>query len=206
MVAEPRARAPRRAPPRVPGGVVAVEFALLLALFVGVVYVLAETAHAMYLAVTVQDMTRRAARAAAASFTDTAALRQGALLAGANGKLLLGGGIDASYLRIDYLSLDASEAMQPVATAALPACPALNRAVCAANPRGGACVRFVRARLCQPDNVPGNDGDCAAVAYPTLLPLPAALRDYVPQALSLGAATTVVPAETLGYRPNQSCP
>ncbi|MEC5158920.1 hypothetical protein ACFDR9_000516 [Janthinobacterium sp. CG_23.3] len=204
MAAEAKTRARRRGRAAAGRGVVAVEFALLLAMFLGVVYLLAESAHAMFLAVTLQDTTRRAARAAAvADFSNAPtmqALRRGALLADANGKLRLGGPIDASYLRIDYLSLDGDGVMQPIAAVALPACPALNRAVCFTNPNGAGCIRFVRARLCRPGT------DCTAVAYPPLIPLPGALLDYNAGALSLNQAATVVPAETLGYDPAGGCP
>ncbi|MDC8760495.1 TadE/TadG family type IV pilus assembly protein [Janthinobacterium fluminis] len=193
-----------RPPPQ--RGLLSVEFALLLALFLGVAYLLGEAARAMYLAVTVQDMTRRAARAAAAAdFSDPAAMlavRQQALLAGAGGRLILGGAIDASYLRIDYLSLDAANAMQPIVAAQLPACPMANLLACGNNPHGAGCIRFVRARLCLPG---GGDAACDAVPYQPLLPLLPALFQYSPAAVAMGRATTVVPAATLGHLPGRGC-
>ncbi|MES2264791.1 MAG: TadE family protein [Pseudomonadota bacterium] len=172
-------------------GATAIEFALAMPVFLLFVFGLLECTRMLYLWNTAQEVTRRAARAATVTdFTDAAALarlRRQAIFRNDDGVLVLGGEIGQDHVRIDYLSLSAAGAMQPVAT--LPASPAANLAACTLDPHDPNCIRFVRVRLCTPDA-------CARVPYqsmvPGLLPLPD---------MSLPLSTTVVRAESLGYRP-----
>ncbi len=114
-----------------------------------------------------------------------AALRRHAVFGAA--MLPLGDPIGGAHVRIDYLAAN----LQPVT--AMPACPAENLGNCLNNPAAGNCIRFVRARLCQPGT------DCAAVAYRPLVPL-----------VSLNASwpsfASVARVENLGYQPGAGCP
>lgn len=173
---------------------------MLVGLFLAMVFLVIEMARVMYVWNTAQDITRQAARAAAATdFSDAAQMalvQQQALPPGA-AQL---GGFSSGQVRVDYLSLSAAGVIAPVAT--LPACPTRNLINCTNAPHGGNCVRFVRARLCQ------NDGDaaCTPLQYQPLLPL---LLGFGSGALSFSipSSDTVVTAETLGYLPGMaSCP
>lgn len=202
MRTDARAQPPRAGPPA-RRGLVTVEFALLIGLFLTMVFFIIEIARVMYLWNTAQEITRRAARAAAVTdFSDPAALarvRQQALFRDSAGALALGGAIDDSYVRIDYLWLDGGV---PTPLPALPACPSANLINCIDNPNGNTCVRMVRARLC----LPGAGAACAPVPYQPLMPL---LDGFGVGALgfSLPGADTVVLAESLGYRPGMAnCP
>lgn len=172
-------------------GMVTLELALVMPLFLLFVFLLLETARAMFLWNTLQEVTRRAARAAAlADFTDTAAMtaiRRNAVFRDSDGPLLISGGIGSDNVVIDYLWQDGTGALQPLPAAALPACPAQNRVNCMVNPGGGSCIQFVRVRICKPDG-------CDPVSYQPLLP-------WLPlPAMALPTAATVVRAESLGYR------
>ncbi|WP_195763782.1 TadE/TadG family type IV pilus assembly protein [Pseudoduganella rivuli] len=172
-------------------GALAVEYALVLPVFLLFVFLLLETARAVYLWNTVQEVTRRAARAAAVTdFSCPAAMntvRRHAIFRDSDGVLLLSGGITQDHVVIDYLWQDDTGQLQPLAAAALAADPAQNRINCMASPGGGNCIQFVRVRICSPDG-------CAPVPYlPMLswLPLPG---------MTVPTAATVVRAESLGYR------
>jgi hypothetical protein len=183
-------------------GVVAIEVALSLLWFLMLLFLLIEIFRGMYLWNTVQEMTRRAARAAAiTNFSDAAAmaaLRQDAVFRGTPGALPLGGAIDDSYVRIDYLSIDSANQLQPVAV--LPASPAANMINCTADLHGASCIRFVRARLC----LPAGGADCQAVPLMPMLPMPPPLDQLFAQGgIKLPLGTTVSRAESLGYRPGQ---
>ena len=164
-----------------------------------------EVARAMYLWNTLQEVTRRAASAAAATdFSNVSAMdlvRQQAVFRSSAGPLLLGNPITDAHIRIEYLSLtrDSNGALAPtlISPALLPACPARNMLNCATSPYGASCIRIVRARVCATD---GGAGACNAVPYAPLTMLPGLT-------MSLPTATTVVKAGTLGYQPGDAlCP
>lgn len=177
-------------------GVAAVEFALVAGLFFLFLFAMLEVARALYLWNTVQEVTRRAARAAAVGdFSDAGAmqqLRQQAVFRDAPGRLVLGGAIDDSYVRIDYLSLPAPTAT-PVPVGVMPACPARNRVNCINDPHGSSCIRFVRASLCLPGGA-----SCEPVPYQTIVPM---VDMLLPAGATLPTAATTAVAESLGYRP-----
>ena len=192
-------------------GVVTIEFALSLTVFLTLVFSLIELAHALYLWNTLADVTRQAARLAAmtdpADPAAMATLRQHALLRDGPGTLPFGAPIDASYLRIDYQWLDASGAAARVL--ALPACPLQNRINCLDQPHGERCIRLVRVRLCQPAADGDTGGTCGAVPYPPLLPLLDPLFASARLPIALPVSATVVLAESLGQLPGQdngACP
>jgi hypothetical protein len=185
-------------------GALTVEFALAISLFLTLVFLLIELGRMMYLWNTTAEITRQAARAASVSDFSNAtvmdALRQRAIFRDSAGPLALGGAIDDRYVRIDYLSLSSAGQLLPVT--ALPGCPQQNIVNCLNDPHGGACVRFVRARLC----VPGGDaGSCTPVPYRPIVPLLDPLFSSV--GIALPTSGTVAVAESLGYRPGMAaCP
>lgn len=167
----------------------------MLMLLLTLMFAMIETARLVYLFATLVDSTQRAAHlAAAADFSDAAALdqvRQRAMPRDGGGRLVLGGAIGPGHLRIDYLN--AASAVVNLS------CPAANYIKCAADPTGPDCIRAVRARLCQPGT------DCAPVPYAPLLALPG-LANLT--GLPLPTFQSVAPAATLGYVPgvSGSCP
>jgi hypothetical protein len=175
-------------------GVVAVEFALVLVMFLMLVFLVLEMARIMYLWNTLGEVTRVAARAAAMTdFADAAAmdkLRQRVLLRDSPGKLGLGGAIDDTYVRIDYLTAT----LAPIAV--LPATAVQNVINCTAGPSAANCIRFVRVRIC----VPGSGTTCTPVPYRPVFPLLDGifLEKVMP---SIPRFDTVVPAELLGFIP-----
>lgn len=176
-------------------GATMVEFALLLLLFLTFMLSLLEYSRMMFLWNAVQEVSRRAARGAAVTdFSDAAAmqaLRQGALLG--NGGLPLAPEIGVANLRIDYLWMNVDGDLAPLP--ALPACPLANRSNCLRQPYGDSCIRFVRVRLCAADG-----GTCEPPNFTPLLPWGLAPT-------RLPKATSLAPAESLGYVPGQApCP
>lgn len=185
-------------------GAFVVEFAVVLTMFLIFSFGVIEVARAMYLFSTLQDVTRRAANLASKTdFSDPRAMdavRQKAVLRTSPGLLPLGEPITDAHIRIDYLSLPPGAGggaqLTPIAAAALPACPATNRIMCMANPRDARCIRLVRVRVCEP----GDANVCNAVQN-------SALTGFIALPLTLPVATTIVAAETLGFRPGmQTCP
>jgi hypothetical protein len=165
-------------------GTAAVEFALVATVLFMFIFGLMEVSRAMYLWSTMTAVTSRAARAAAISdFNSTAALRQRALFGAGEQGLILGGPIDHTYLRIDYLQADADTPVAP-----LPTCQEI-MANCLNNPAGANCVRWVRVRLCQPEG-----GACDNVPYTPMLSFPGAnaFRMNMPR------FTALAPVESLG--------
>jgi Flp pilus assembly protein TadG len=183
-------------PGRAAHGVITVELALVMGIFLMFVVGTMEVARLVYVVNTAQDVTRRAARAAALTdFTDAdaiAAVRYRALFRESDGALPFVPELTPEHLRIEYLSLSASGVLAPVT--ALPACPAQNIVNCTADPNGSSCVRFVRVRICA-----AASGACTALPY-------ASLTGIVPgmSALAVPVAGTVAKAETLGYQPGSS--
>jgi hypothetical protein len=174
-------------------GAVVIELALVLGMFLLLTMSTIEIARLMYVFNTAQEITRRAARAAALTdFSDAsamAALRNRALFRTDAGALPLVSNLTTDNLRIEYLSMDAGGVLVPVT--ARPACPLQNLVNCTDNLNGAACIRFVRASICA-----SADGACTPLPYRTLTGFgPGMARLTVP------TAVTVVKAETLGYRP-----
>lgn len=184
-------------------GAVAVEFAVVFALLLTFVFGIVEIARLMYIYNTLQDATRRAAGAAAVTDyrqqSAMALVRQQAIFRTNPGELVLGAPVTDEHIRIDYLALVRSGntlTMTPIATAQLPSCPARNRLVCAGDPNGANCIRFVRVRVCDPSD----STHCQPVMYRPLFGL-------FPHNARLPVSTTIVPASTLGYTAGQApCP
>ncbi|WP_082493538.1 TadE/TadG family type IV pilus assembly protein [Massilia sp. Leaf139] len=182
-------------------GVAAVEFALLILVFLSFVLCIIELARIMYLYNTFQEVTRSAARgASSANFQDQTALdriRYLSIFRQMPGELPLGMPVTHEHVRIDYLALvrDADGTLTPtrIDRGALPASPAANRQTCHTNPNAPTCVRLVRAQICNP----GVPVECERVQYQMLFPL---LRLTIP----LPRATTTATAESLGYVPGEA--
>ncbi|XLZ68429.1 TadE family protein [Massilia sp. SR12] len=178
-------------------GATLVEFALALPVFLLLVLGLIEYGRLMFVSNALQEVSRRAARGAVlADFSDAAALQQlrlRALLRGDQDALPLAPDISSANIRIEYLWLDAAGNLAPLPL--LPACPLANRINCARDAQGAGCIRFVRVRLC------GAGPACPPLPYAGLVP------SLIPVPASLPAATTLAPAESLGYLPGQApCP
>lgn len=184
-------------------GVYSVEFAMLFLVFFSVIFFIIEVARAMYVVNTLQEVTRRAASAAAnADFRDQAAtdrVRQNAIFRDSPGSLVLGKPVTDAHIRIDYLALVRSGSaltLTPIGSGAMPTCPARNRLTCLADPNSPSCIRFVRVRVCATDDA----SECQRVRYSPIVPL-------VSLPLDLPLATTIATAETLGFRPGMTpCP
>jgi hypothetical protein len=124
------------------------------------IFTIIEIARIMYIYNTLQEVTRRAATAAAMSdFSDldkTAVIRQNAIFRNSPGQLIFGAPVTDLNVRIDYLALtrqsNGSTTMAPIATSALPSCPGRNRQICMNDPNASNCIRFVRVRVCSTTN------------------------------------------------------
>jgi hypothetical protein len=180
-------------------GVFAVEFSMVVVMFLLLIFILLEVSRALYIWNTLQEVTRRAARAAAATdFSDASALaqlRRQAIFRATPGMLAFSAPVSEDHVVIDYLALenqsDGSMTQVPIPTGSLPGCPARNRLVCTADAGSSGCIRFVRVRICQPGS------NCAPVPYETIVPM-------VNMSVTLPISTTIVKAESLGYSPGSA--
>lgn len=177
-------------------GVVAVEFSLVLIIFLTVVFGIFEIARAVYILNTLQEVTRRAARSAATTdFSNPAAIdqiRREAIFRTTSGTLAFASPITDKHILIDYMALenDSGGGMTQtvIPTASLPACPTRNRLTCTGDSGNASCIRFVRVRICEPGT------DCTPVPYSPITSL-------VSLPIIHPASTTIVKAESLGYNP-----
>jgi len=181
-----------------------VEFALVAMIFFLAVFGIVEFARMLYVFNTVQEVTRRAATAAIhANFRDSSQLqqiRENSILRNSPGVLPLGSPVTDQHVRIDFLSLVEGQggtlAMQAIPEDELPACPLRNRQVCMANPNASNCIRYVRARICDPDD----RTDCQRAQLRLMIPL-------VQFDVAVPVASTLLPSESLGYLPGMGvCP
>lgn len=177
-------------------GIFTVEFSLVAGIFFVVMFGVIEVARALYMWNTLQEVTRRAGRAAAAtnfsSTDDLAQLRKDAVFSSAAGVLPVAAPITWEHVVVDYLSLedngDGSMTKKAIPTAALPGCPARNRLNCTSDSNGSNCIRYVRVRICQPGTA------CTPVPYVPLLPL-------INMPMNLPISTTIERSQSLGYSP-----
>lgn len=172
-------------------GHTAVEFALIAIAFFTIIFGIIELARMIFIFNAVQDVTRRAATAAAStSFSDVAKLskvRQNAIYRTSSGSLPLSPEITDAAVRIDYLWINRSSAYELTLQetgAALPASMADNRLNCRADPYSSACVRFVRVRICDPASAQA----CKAVNFTTMTRL-------VNFTFPIDFATTITPMQ-----------
>lgn len=171
-------------------GTAAVEFALVSGVLFAFVFATIELAHLLYLRSTVAEVVARAARLAAVrSPQDADQVRQEAMFHDATGRLPLGNGIDASYLRIEYLNCN-QQAVSPLPT------PFQNMLNCTSSPGAANCIRFVRASLCRPGT------NCEAVPFTPVVALDAVNKLKV----QLPTFATLVAADSLGLPPGNLAP
>ena len=175
-------------------GVAAVEFALVALVFFLLFFGIVETARAMYIINTLQEVTRRAAMLAAnADFSKEAVMqkvRERAIFRDSPGFLVFAQPVTDRHIAIDYMWIRKtgnSLAMVPILSGSLPASPEVNFANCQGNPYSDRCIRLVRVRVCETASA----DDCEQVGYQNLVSM-------VPFTFGLPASVTVVPAETLG--------
>src|SRR5438067_1707133 len=173
-------------------GSVAIEFALVALVFFTIVFATLELARMEFLLNTLEEVTRRAAAAAAnADYRDAAAMQKvqtDAVFRSSPGPLALGVPVTSGNVKIDYLSISkASWDLKHVTT--LPACPAGNRSNCMTDPDADNCIRFVRARVCASMD---DSGNCDLLPYQAVFPF------LNLSGMKLPAAETIVPAGSLG--------
>jgi Flp pilus assembly protein TadG len=174
-------------------GAAHVEFALVVLIYFTFVIGIMELARAMYICNTLQEVTRRAAAAAAKTdFSDANALSQvrvKSIFRDGPGMLAFADPITDAHIRIDYMYVEHSGAtLQASPITAMPASPARNRVNCATDPYGASCIRLVRVRVC---DTAGTAGACGAVPYKAMVPL-------IPMPFTLPISTTITPVESLG--------
>lgn len=175
-------------------GTVAVELALVLILFLTLVFGILEVARVMYICNTLQEVTRRAAALATnTDFTSGTAIqrvREKAVFRTSPGFLAFAEPVTDRHVNIDYMRIRKSGkvlSMERIPSVLLPASPAENLANCMRDPYGDSCIRLVRVRVCQP----GSGDECTRVPYQRLVSL-------IPIPFALPRATTIANAETLG--------
>lgn len=180
---------------RLQHGSTAVEFALIAVVFFTLVFGIIEMARLMFLFNTLQEVTRRAATAAAnTDFTKPADLdgvRRRAIFRDSAGGLVLMNELTDQSIRIDYLAInrnnDGTLNMVPIPTPSLPASPAENRRICLINPNSPPCIRIVRVQVCKPS--------ISAVCEPMQFQSMVSLFNL---SLPLPKATTLAKAQSLG--------
>ncbi len=170
----------------------AVEFALVAIIFFTIVFGTLELARMEFLLNTLEEVTRRAASAAAnVDYRDTTALQKvqaDAVFRNSSGPLALGAPVTSDNVKIDYLSVSkATWDLNHMST--LPTCPAGNRLNCMTDPNADNCIRFVRARVCASMD---GDGNCDTLPYQMVFPF------FDLSGMKLPSAETIVPAGTLG--------
>lgn len=173
--------APRLPPQR---GATAVEFAIILMLFLSVVFGIIEFGRLFYVANTVQEVTRRAAREQVVSWvTATGDVQRKAVFGSGTGVVALPAGAEVTSATIAisfHGSLeDALENDDPIT--GVGGNPLANVTNCLVG--NASCIRFVRASL-------ESNGD--AVHYAPMIPLFNFLDVPLP------GSTVVMPAEAMG--------
>jgi len=174
-------------------GAVAVEFALVLGIFLFLLFGTLEVARVFYVFNILQEVTRRAAVAAAkADFSNASALqqiRQHAVFRSSPGPMALAAPLSDQSIVIDYLSIskasDGTLSLAPMP--ALPASPMARRQACMSDPYGASCIQFVRVRVC----ATADSQSCQPVA---LTPM----ASFLNFAVNLPTAVTIVKADSLG--------
>ncbi len=178
-------------------GATTVEMALVLTVFIILLFAAVELGRAMYLWNTLQHVTRQAARdAIVTDFTDAtamAALKQNAIFRTNAGSLIAGAEITDAAVRITYHSIDSAGTLHDVSAAST--CPPKVITDCLTDPHGAACIRFVQARICDPANAAA----CDPIKYQAMI-LPRFIAGF--SNLYLPVAPSLMPAESLGFRPS----
>lgn len=180
-------------------GATVVEFALIVIVFLTFIFAIIELARIMFLFNTLQEVTRRAATAAAVSDLGSAAImddiRQKSIFRDSPGGLIFMNELTDQAVRIDYLSVSRESggtyAMRESAAGAVPPSPSENRKACVTDPYDVNCIRLVRARICDPG--------ISATCQPMKLNL---LTSFFHVELSLPISQTIKKAQSFGTFPN----
>lgn len=162
----------RPSPRNSQAGAAAVEFAVVASAFLLLVFATMEIGRLMYLFNTVQEVTRRAAREAAVTWTtthQTTAFKQDALLGGST--LPAGGEVGTANLQIQYLNLSGAT------TNPMPTSPTDNAIQC--ENLTNSCIASVQVSI-------------SGVTYAPMVGLLPFL------AIPLPASTVTTPVESLG--------
>lgn len=179
---------------RLQRGAAAVEFALIVIVFLTLLLGIIEFGRFLYLWNTVQEVTRRAAREAVvcrpiekerikckAVFRDCSADFTGTLL------LPAGAGVSNRNVRIRYLDATGVNSVTTIPDAEQ------NIINCEASSTATDCIRFVEASVCQPGNDQSVCTDTDHVTYQLMIP-------FVPiPEIPIPFSKVVMPAESLGY-------
>lgn len=165
----------------------------MLGVFLLLLFGTLEVARIFYVFNTLQEVTRRAAAAAAKTdFTDSTALqliREDAVFRSAPGMLAFAAPVSDANVVIDYMSLSKASNGDLTLSAmhTLPDSPMASRRACMGDPYSDNCIQLVRVRICAtPDAT-----SCTPVALSPLIPL-------VNLSVNLPTATTIVKADSLG--------
>ena len=176
-------------------GSVLVEFALIVLVFFMFLFAVLELARLMFLYNTFQEVTRRAASAAATTdFSKSGELdrvRWDAIFRSSAGGLVLMTELTDQAVRIDYTSLsmgsDGAMAMQSLAFDVTHISQEENRRNCLIDPYAANCARLVRVRICDPTTI----SECKPMKFRTLTSI---VNLEVPMPL----ATTIATVQTAG--------
>lgn len=181
------------------GGATAVEFAFVVVLLIVLLLGIVELGRFLYLFNTVQEVTRRAAREAVVSCTDSGTqdgIRSRAVLGtGATGAFLpFGREIADTRVVIDYLDKNQASISRYIA------CPSpYNGNILKCEADAADCIKFVRVRLCDYKN----RNQCDPVKYVPMIGLFSPKSLTAMQIIDLGidipGSTVIMPAESLGY-------
>ena len=176
-------------------GVTSVEVALLAVIFFTFVFGLIEVARLLFVYNTLHEVTRRAAVAAATVYPrDSLAMgriRPHAIFRDAPGDLMLAPPVTDGHVRLDYLN----STLAVIPQGSWPSDAATNKQVCMVNPRAANCIRFVQARICDPETA----DECSVVRSQMMLP-------FIDLGVPLHRATTIATVESLGYVPGTPPP
>ncbi len=169
-------------------GAAAVEFGIIAILFFTLFFGIIEFGRYFYLANTVQEVTRCAAREAVVNYSNAKDSIQRKCIFQENStgivELVAGWEIQNDYVRIRYLNApNASAEATPN-----PDSPLGNLGECALNTTD--CIKFVEASVesCEEDE----EEDCAPIQYQPMFGL-------IPLSIAIPRSTITIPAESLGY-------
>lgn len=170
-------------------GATAVELALVLAVFLAIVFGVLEFGRAFYLVSTVQEVTRHAARQQVVNWSsETPAIRRTAVFSPADldGVLPAGGEVSNLMIAISFHNqLDDAFANKNPITPAGGSTAESNLEACLLG-NNTQCIRYVRAAIQHPDGTP--------VSYTPMVGLFSFLDFELP------GSTVVMPAESLGLQ------
>jgi hypothetical protein len=179
-------------------GAAAVEFGIIAMLFFTLLFGIIEMGRLFYVWNTVQEVTRRAARAAVVTdFTNTTAInavKQDAVFGGST--LIAAPEVSPASVQITYLDLNRNV----IADNDIPKDPTENAQTCADQavpPTSPVCIGFVEVAV-SPNPKSCDKNNICTYSPLTYKPM-SGLFSYF--ALNIPAATVTMPAESMGYVP-----